>query len=157
MKTKILILLDLTVFATVSIAQETTKMFGVWKVNWGQTSPAIQSVPESFKHRFNTADEFRTFVANQAKEMTLEISPDNIGILRRGPDYRPATYRWKSAQRYDCWLEIGGFLAASVGHGFKVTDARNAILTFQIEWSENVATRIPLRMERQAATSQTPK
>ncbi len=102
-------------------------------------------------------DEFRAFVSKQAKEMTLEILPDNTGILRRGPDYRPATYRWKSAQNYDCWLEIGGFLATSVGHGFKVTDARSATLTFQIEWSENVATRIPLRMERQAATPQTPK
>ncbi len=132
-------------------------MFGVWKVNWEQTAPAIVATPESFKHRFNTPDEFRNFLAKQAREMTLEILPNNTGILRRGPHYRPATYRWKSAQKYDCWLESAGFLAASVGHGFKVTDARNATLTFQIEWSENVATRIPLRMERQSATPENPK
>ena len=158
MKTKVLTLLLSTVFAVVGIAEESqTTMFGMWKVNWDQTAPAIQAVPEAFKHRFKSPDEFRAFVANQAKEMTLELLAYNTGVLRRGSNDRPITYRWKSAERYDCWLEIGGFFAASVGHGFKVTDASNAILTFQIEWSETIATRISLRMERQPTRQQTHK
>ena len=151
MKTNAFVLLLLIVFAAKSVAEDgRATMFGVWKVNWDRTSPTILAVPKTYAERFKTVEEFRAFVAKQAMDMTFEIQPDNIAFSRRATGNKPVKYRWESSKRYDCWLEVGGFLAASVGHGFKVTDANNAVLTFQIEWSENIATRVPLFMERQA-------
>jgi len=131
-------------------------MIGFWKVNWEKTAPTIQAVPQTFTHRVKTAEEFREFVADRANGLVLEIQPTNSAVMYK-PSGESQKLVWRSDTKYDIWLEQKIFMSASIGHGFKISGANTAILTFQIEWNENVATRVQLFMERQQPNPANPK
>lgn len=161
MKTSILYFLLLPCLSFAALAGDATNnIVGVWKVNWDKT-PAITSIPEYYRStsRFKSVEEYRDFVTNRTKGLVFEIKTNNTATLRYASG-KSETYSWEAspqAPKYDIWLQTYPHRLSfvSVGHGLKVsdTDPNTAMLTFQIEWDENVATRIPLVMERQTSDS----
>ncbi|MCE9519757.1 MAG: hypothetical protein K8R87_09430 [Verrucomicrobia bacterium] len=135
-----------------AIAGTATNSFvGTWKVNWEKT-PVVEKLPEH-AYGFKTVEEFREHVARRANDLILDIQTNQTAVLRYA-DGKIERYQWEispQAPKYDVWLQTWPhrFSYASVGHGFKVSGTNTAIFTFQLEWNEDVATRVPLVMERQ--------
>jgi hypothetical protein len=153
MKTFLSTSIFLIVFVLTAVAENTTTNFvGVWKVNWEKT-PAVKALPQPNVYFFKTVDEYRQYVTRRAKGIVLDIQTKNTAVLRyaNGKSEKYSWERSKLPEKYDIWLQTWPhFLSgASIGHGFKVSDTNTAIFTFQLEWNENVATRVPLVMERQ--------
>lgn len=127
-------------------------VIGVWKVNWEKTEPTIQLVPETFTNRVRTVEDFKKLVAKGAQGLVLDIQPSNTAVLHH-PSGGRQKLTWSKDSKYDIWVEQRFFMTAGIGHGFTVSGPDTAKLNFQVEWNENVATRVPLIMERQQTDS----
>lgn len=138
----------------------TNSVVGVWKVNW-EKAPVIETIPERYKFRFKTLEDYRKYVTQRAMGLVLNIQANQTAVLRYG-DGKSENYRWEiyqKAPKHDIWLQTNPhFLSsASIGHGFKVSGANTATLLFQLEWDEDAATRVQLVMERQQPDPTKPK
>lgn len=155
MKTAILALLTSISFGMTGLAQETEPtLVGYWKVNWETTAPTIGSVHGALKDRFATLGEFRDFLAKQLDGMTLEIQPDSKGFVRYAPDFKASTFRWRTDQKGQSWIDE---LSSGARHGFKSVDAKRATLLFQVKVDTNSSIRIPVLAERQPKPPETDK
>lgn len=122
---------------------------GSWKVDWAKSAPAIREVPQTFRSRVKTVEEFRNLVGQRASTLVVDVHPDHTATFHHPKEKLKLTWS-RSSWRHDIWLQQKFFyMSASIGHGLKVTGARSATLTYQVEWSENVATRVPLQLVRQ--------
>jgi len=139
---------DTTLYTTDERPFAASAVYGTWTVDWDQP-PTIRVVPEKYARRFRTVEEYRLFVADRAKGLKLEIRPDHRAMLQYA-DGDKHGYYWRAVRnkRYDLWIQAPN-VEASIGHGFKTLGANAALLTFQLEWDENVATRVPLKMTRE--------
>ena len=151
-------LLMLLAFAA-GAADSTNSFFGVWQVDWGK-APVIERVPERYAVYFKTVDAYREYVARRAKGLVLDIRTNQTAVLRYA-DGKSESYRWgisPQAPKYDIWLQTWPHRLSfvSVGHGFKVSGTNTASLLFQLDWDEDVATRVPLVLERRQPNSDKP-
>ncbi|MBN8419233.1 MAG: hypothetical protein J0L73_09975 [Verrucomicrobia bacterium] len=153
MKASILTLVLVTLMAFFVVRESAARnVVGVWKVNWEKTEPTIRAVPETFTNRIQTVEDFKKLVAKGAKGLVLDIQPSNTAVMHH-PSGSSLKLTWSEDTKYDIWVEQRFFMTAGIGHGFTVSGANTAKLNFQIEWNENVATRVPLIMERQQTDS----
>lgn len=144
------ILFAFAILPATGVAQEVkSEMFGTWKINWERTSAAIQTVPKALQARFKDVDEFRSSVAAQAKDMTIELLPDQKGFVKSGPDYERTACRWRGGQGATYWIDLHPVLAS---HGFKMIDAKKATVLLQVDREGNAVVRIPVLFERQTET-----
>ena len=141
------------------VEAQTSAVVGLWKINW-EKSPPIAAVPQRMAHRFRTVEDFRQFVADRSKGLTLEIRADRTATLTYATGNNP-TFPWEPAQQhgYDIWMRSKSPLSGGIGHGFTLSksDPNTGILNFQVEWAEDVATRVPLLLERQPPVAAQPK
>jgi hypothetical protein len=151
-KTAASVLLTIGIVPAVTIAQDAKpEMFGTWKLNWERTSANIRTVPSALKQRFKEVEEFREFVGNQAKGMTIEILPEQKGFVQCPPDYASTNYRWRSGDGSTYWFYS---LASAVSHGFKMIDGNRATVLLQIDREGKAVVRIPVLFERQPESPQ---
>jgi hypothetical protein len=114
-----------------------------WRVDIEASVSKIDRVPDRFRNRFASVDEYKNHVRNLARGLTLTIYENGTASLGRGGS-RSTAMKWRKDDDFDYWLNTQGswlFPVAGVGHGFERVSSHTARLKFQLEWDENVATR----------------
>lgn len=123
-------------------------LMGSWKVNWEKTASTIHAVPSTHADRYASVEEFRKKVSGLARGLVLEIQPSQKALLH-WPSGSKTKLEWRPGEEHDLWLQQRIFMSASIGHGFTKTGGNTGILLFQLDYSESVATRVELIVERQ--------
>jgi hypothetical protein len=118
-----------------------------WQVDIEASVKRVDTVPERYKSRFKSLDEYRRFVRGRANGLRLVLYKNGSAAMTGG--WLGGTKaRWKPDEDFDYWIYTGNIFVTGVGHGFERTSARTARLKFQLEWDENVATREFLILRR---------
>ncbi len=125
--------------------------FGVsWRVDIEASVSKIDRVPDQFRHRFTSVEDYKNYVRNRASGLTLTIYENGTASLGQSGS-RSTALVWRKDDDFDYWLNTKGswlFPVASVGHGFERVSSNTARLKFQLEWNENAATREFLLLRR---------
>lgn len=114
-----------------------------WEVDLEESVSKIKRVPDPFSQRFSTVDDYRNYVRERVRGLTLTIHDNGTASLIQGADGYTHLV-WRRDGDFDYWLNTKGswlFPVASMGHGFDRTSSRRARLKFQLEWSESSAAR----------------
>jgi hypothetical protein len=119
-----------------------------WEVDMPASLAGIKSVPETWRHKELSLEEYRAYVQRAADKLTITLQWDKRATITGG--WNPSTKSvWYDQPGFDYWIYTSwGFMAAGVGHGFIRTGPDEAKLKFQIAWSEDVATREFLILRR---------
>ena len=122
-----------------------------WVVDIDASTERIQEIPDKFKGRFSTLEQYKQFVREAANDLTITLHTDNTAKITGGWYGSTNKARWRTDDDFDYWIQTGGgYLGgALVGHGFNRTSLNTAELKYQLEWNENVATREWLVLRRE--------
>ena len=113
-----------------------------WRVDLEASLEQIEAVPDQFAERFPSLEAYRDRVRKLIRGLSLTIHDDGTATMRQsGSDLRLV---WQKHNDFDYWLQTNHSLfsvAPTMGHGFERVSADSARLKFQLEWSENKATK----------------
>jgi hypothetical protein len=121
-----------------------------WMVDVEASVSKIESVPEQFRSRYASVDEYKNYVRELTRGLTLTINENETASLGHSGS-RSIALVWRKDDNFDYWLNTKEFWllpTGSVGHGFQRVSSHTARLKYQLEWSEDVATREFLLLRR---------
>lgn len=121
-----------------------------WRVDIEASVSKIDRVPDQFTNRYSSVEDYKNYVRNLARGLTLTIYDNGTASLGHSGSKSIALV-WRKDDDFDYWLNTKGswlFPTASVGHGFDRVSSHTAHLKYQVEWSENIATREVLLLRR---------
>jgi hypothetical protein len=111
-----------------------------WVVDVEASLARMTEVPSSTNSRYRSLDEYKDYVKRQVNGLQVILHSDRKVTIKGGWD-STTNATWIKDDNFEYWIYKSQFMSAGVGHGFKRTAPDEAELKFQIEWTENSATR----------------
>ena len=119
-----------------------------WVVDIDASLARINEIPGAYDGKFTSLEEYKEFVRKKADGLTFVIHENGTASMSEGW-FGSSEQVWREDDDFDYWIYTRTYMSAGVGHGFTRVSARTAQLKYQLEWSENVATREHLVLQRQ--------